>query len=270
MKFKEEFFMKKLYFEGAGCVPRGNVPNCRIRTAFHLDDGRSVYLEITGMDTCRSTAPCYRKFTNYGIIDHLHFIPGNAGDDRGEFGLDRSFAFEYTLENILQLVNYLGASFDAVEVLPDMSGYRVHGDKGAYNYGDEFQPDREMIRAREAVDAFIRQRDIERGERFPCYSLWVDKDEPAMLHYKNFRFREEFDIYPGIPADLDKLPVLDKANAVPGCFYACGSGWQQLYRTYRISEEQAEEWDLMYLDRAESSAGDFALVGSDVYRKARA
>lgn len=263
--------MKKLYFEGAGCVARGNVPNCRIRTAFHLDNGTPVYLEISGLETCGSTAPMYRRFTNYGIVDHLHYAGEcTCGDDRAAFGLDRAFAFEYTLENILALVNSFGVSFDAVEVLPDLSGYRVHADKGGYNYGDEFAPDRELIRAREAVDAFIRQREIDRGERSICYSLWVDHDEPAMLHYKNFRTGEVFDIYPGIPADLDKLPLLDKDNAVPGCFYACGSGWQQLYRTYRISEEQAEEWDLMYLDRAESSAGDFALVGSDVYRKARA
>lgn len=262
--------MKKLYFEGAGWsgadISKATVGNCRIRTAFHLDDGQPVYLEISAFEVSKYSAASCKEFRYAGTVDHFFYIC-----EDGERYTRKHFQhFEYNSDEILRLVNSLGASFDAVEVLPDLSGYRVHGDKGAYNYGDEFQPDRELIRAREAVDAFIRQRDVERGERFPCYSLWVDKDEPAMLHYKNFRFREEFDIYPGIPADLDKLPVLNKANAVPGCFYACGSGWQQLYRTYRISEEQAEAWDLMYLDRAESSAGDFALVGSDVYRKARA
>lgn len=265
--------MKKLYFEGAGWsgadISKATVGNCRIRTAFHLDDGRKIYLEIIASEVTKSSPASCSGLRYAGWVDDCHFIID--ADECGERFPRRSFApFEYDHAGILQLVNSLGASFDAVEVLPDLSGYRVHGDNGSYNYGDEFQPDRELIRARESVDAFIRQRDIERGERFPCYSLWVDKDEPAMLHYKNFRFREEFDIYPGIPADLDKLPLLDKANAVPGCFYACGSGWMQLYRTYRISEEQAEAWDLMYLDRAESSAGDFALVGSDVYRKARA
>ena len=49
---------KTLYFEGAGCAPRAYVPNCRIRTAFHLDDGRPVYLEISGMETTRCPAPC--------------------------------------------------------------------------------------------------------------------------------------------------------------------------------------------------------------------
>jgi hypothetical protein len=88
-----------------------------------------------------------------------------------------------------------------------------------------------------------------------------------MLHYKNYRSNEAFAIFPGIPADLEKLPVLQKSNAIPGCFYASAGGWQQLYRVYRISEEYATENDLMYLDRAETSFGDFALVGSDVFRK---
>lgn len=262
--------MKKLYFEGAGFsgadISKATVGNCRIRTAFHLDDGQPVYLEISAFEVSKYSAASCKAFRYAGTVDHFFHIC----EDGKRYTRKHFQHFEYNHAEILRLVNSLGASFDAVEVLPDLSGYRVHADNGGYNYGDEFQPDREMIRAREAVGAFIRQRDIERGERFPCYSLWVDKDEPAMLHYKNFRFCEEFDIYPGIPADLDKLPVLNKANAVPGCFYACGSGWQQLYRTYRISEEQAEAWDLMYLDRAESSGGDFALVGSDVYRKARA
>ena len=135
-------FIKKLYFEGAGCVPRSDIPNCRIRTAFHLDDGRAVYLEISGMETTRSTAPCYSKFTNYGIIDPLHYTTG-TGDDRADFGLDRTYAFEYTQANLLQLVNSLGASFDAVEVLHDLAGYRVHADNGVYNFGDEFTPDAE-------------------------------------------------------------------------------------------------------------------------------
>lgn len=259
--------MKKLYFEGAGCVPRADVSNCRIRTAFHLDDGRAVYLEISGLETTRSTAPCYSKFTNYGIIDHLHYIPGTS-DDRADFGLDRTYAFEYTQANLLQLVNSLGASFDAVEVLHNLAGYRVHGDNCSYNFSDDFTPDKDLITARQQVDAWIRKREIARGERSICYSLWVDHDEPTMLHYKNFRTGEAFDICPRIPKDPTQLPVLQKSNAVPGCYYAFGSnGWQQLHRVYRISEEYARENELMYLDRCETSAGDFALPGSDVFQR---
>lgn len=256
---------KTLYFEGAGCVPRGDVPNCRIRTAFHLDDGRAVYLEITGIDVGRSTAPMYRKFTNYGIIDHLHLIPGEAADDRKDFGLDRSYAFEYTLANILSLVNSLGASFDAVEVLPDLAGYRVHADHGGYHFADEFAFDRDLLAARQTIDEQIRAKEIARGEKSICYSLWVDSEDPAILHYKNFRTGENFDICVAVPNDPKKLPVLNKSNAVVG---ACYAGCGYLLKVYRITEEYAERYDLMYLDRCEvSNYGDCALGGSDVYRR---
>ena len=41
---------KTLYFEGAGCVPRGEVENCRIRAAFTNDNGEKNYLEMNGME----------------------------------------------------------------------------------------------------------------------------------------------------------------------------------------------------------------------------
>lgn len=253
--------MKKLYFEGAGCVPRADVPNCRIRTAFHLDDGRAVYLEISGMETTRSTIPCYSKFTNYGVIDHLHYANG-TGDDRADFGLDRTYAFEYTQANLLQLVNSLGASFDAIEVLPDLAGYRVHVENGGYNFGDAFVPDRQLIESRQAIDAEIRCREVERGERSICYSLWVDRDDPAILHYKNFRTGEQFDIFVAMPKDPSKLPVLHKTNAVVGGMYAgCGL----LVSVYRISDQYAEDNHLVYMERCiTSNYGDFALPGSDL------
>jgi hypothetical protein len=256
---------KTLYFEGAGCVARGNVPNCRIRTAFHLDNGTPIYLEISGMETTRCSAPMYRKFKNYGVIDHLHYANCSAGDDRQYFGLDRTYAFEYTTGNILALVNSLGASFDSVEVLPDLAGYRVHADKGGYNFGDEFQKDDELLKARETVNASIREKEIARGEKSPCYSLWVDSEDPAILHYHNCRTGEKFDICINHPNDPDKLPVLHKSNAVVGGYYA-GCGY--LLKVYRITEEYAERYNLMYLDRCEvSNYGDMALPGSDVYRR---
>jgi len=38
--------VKTLFFEGAGAVERGDVENCRIRTAFTTNDGKKVYLEL--------------------------------------------------------------------------------------------------------------------------------------------------------------------------------------------------------------------------------
>ena len=257
---------KTLYFEGAGCVARGNVPNCRIRTAFHLDNGAAVYLEISGMETTRCSAPMYRKFKNYGVVDHLHFANCRSGDDRREFGIDPCYAFEYSLENILALVNSMGASFDSVEVLPDLAGYRVHGDgRGEYNFGDRFVFDRELLEARQAIDAQIHEKEIARGEKHPCYSLWVDSEDPAILHYHNCRTGEKFDICVAPPNDPDKAPALNKSNAIIGAYYG-GCGY--LLKVYRITEEYAEKYELMYLDRCEvSSYGDIALPGSDVYRR---
>jgi hypothetical protein len=258
---------KTLYFEGAGCAPRADVPNCRIRTAFHLDDGRPVYLEISGMETTRCTAPCYKKFTNYGIIDHLHFANCTSGDDRQEFVIEPGYAFEYTMANILSLVNSLGASFDTVEVLPSLSGYRVHAEGGGYHYGDEFKLDRDLLEARQAIDSQIREKEIARGEKHPCYSLWVDSEDPAILHYRNPNTHEKFDICVAVPSDPEKAPTLHKSNAIIGAYYG-GCGY--LLKVYRITEEYAQHYQLMYLDRCEvSSYGDIALPGSDIYRNQR-
>lgn len=257
---------KTLYFEGAGCVARGDVPNCRIRTAFHLDNGTPVYLEISGMETTRCSAPMYRKFKNYGVINHLHYANCSAGDDRADFGIDRGYAFEYSLANILALVNSLGASFDAVEVLPNLAGYRVHADHCGYNFADAFTLDRDLLDARLSIDDQIREREKARGEKSICYSLWVDAADPAILHYKNYRTGEQFDICVATPNDPEKLPVLHKTNAFVGAVYACCDSSMILLRIYRISEEYAERYDLMYLDRCEVSTwGDIALPGSDVY-----
>lgn len=260
---------KTLYFEGAGCVARADVPNCRIRTAFHLDDGRAVYLEISGMETTRCSAPIYKQFTNYGVIDHCFCITGTWDNGTARHETERSgFAFEYCNAEILRFVNSLGASFDAVEVLPDLAGYRVHADHCGYNFADEFHFDPCLLEKRQRVNESIREKEIARGEKSPCYSLWVDSEDPAILHYHNCRNGEHFDICIDMPNDPEKLPVLHKTNAVVGGFYACCDSGMYLQRVYRITEEYAERYDLMYLDRCEVSTwGDIALPGSDIYRK---
>ena len=259
--------VKTLYFEGAGCVARADLPNCRIRTAFHLDNGNAVYLEVSGMETTRSTAPCYQKFTNYGVVDHCFCITGTWDDGTSLHKSARSgFAFEYCQSEILAFVNSLGASFDAIEVLPDLAGYRVHGDgRNEYNFADEFIFDEYKLEQRQQVYAGIQAREAARGETRPCFSLWVDHEDPDVLHYHNCRNGERFDICINMPNDPAKCPVLSKANAVVGGYYA-GCGY--LLKVYRISEEYAERYDLMYLERCEASNyGDFALPGSDVYRR---
>lgn len=67
--------------------------------------------------------------------------------------------------------------------------------------------------------------------------------------------------------DYSHLPILRKENAREGCAFQSAGGYQIVRRVYRLTEEQAEEWGCMYLDRVETTMGDFALPGSDVYRR---
>lgn len=73
-----------------------------------------------------------------------------------------------------------------------------------------------------------------------------------------------------VDGDYSHLPILEKDNAREGCAYKSAGGYQIVIRVYRITEEQAEEWDLMYLDRVKTTTGDFALPGSDVYHRRKA
>lgn len=149
---------RTLYFEGAGCEGTNvnDVENCRIRTAFRTDDGREFYLELTsGCENYRKyEAPpeavkkkhghdYYYTCPNMIIVDFCFEIHNGNGDcnnfrhpmERKKTGL------LYTKENILKLVNKnLGCCFDEVVVLPWLSGYRVHAEKGnkKYNLMDNF------------------------------------------------------------------------------------------------------------------------------------
>lgn len=66
-----------------------------------------------------------------------------------------------------------------------------------------------------------------------------------------------------VDGDYSHLPVLCKENAEEGAAYQFGGDVLYVKRIYRISEEYANESSLLYLDRVETSAGDFALPGSD-------
>lgn len=64
------------------------------------------------------------------------------------------------------------------------------------------------------------------------------------------------------------LPLLTKQNAKVGGIYSFGNDYIVVQRIYRLTEEEAQERDCMYLDRVTTTAGDFALTGSDIYKKA--
>ena len=97
-----------LFFEGAGWsgadISKKTIGNCRIRTAFHLDDGRGVYLEINGFGRTKSSSPVYQwKYT--GFIDSCHYTSDSyPNDDCNErrlnldilFGKYQGRSFEYS------------------------------------------------------------------------------------------------------------------------------------------------------------------------------
>ena len=204
--------MKTLYFEGAGWsgapISKATVGNCRIRTAFHLDDGRAVYLEMTGTERTKHSPSCY-KWPYTGFVSSCFYVTDeepNDDENRHSIYHKNYRAFEYTEAAILKIVNRLGASFEAVKVVPDLGGYRVFpedytrsGGAGRLNYGDEFRFDPEMTARREAVHIFIYDQELREleedrrtgakkfvhspcGRDFPNFSLWVDEKDPGMLH----------------------------------------------------------------------------------------
>ena len=155
---------KTLFFEGAGCVPRGEVANCRIRTAFTNNDGKKVYIEFISCTVTKEDHKKYRRYLSYnigenlGFCDYCHYITDDPKiDDCNESRLkcERSGTFPYTYEGILNFVNEnCNASFDEIVVLDNLAGYRVHNDSGRhntserYNFGDVFVYDEELTKKR--------------------------------------------------------------------------------------------------------------------------
>ena len=70
-----------------------------------------------------------------------------------------------------------------------------------------------------------------------------------------------------VDGDYSHLPILCKSNAVAGACYQFAGSYLVVHEVYRLAEEYAEEHELMYLDRAKTSVGDFALIGSDVHHR---
>ena len=187
--------MKTLYFEGAGWsdadISKATIGNCRIRTAFHLDDGKAVYLEINGSERTRYSSPKVYQWRYTGFVNTCHYITDDVpNDDCNKHSIiHRNYrTFAYTEAEILRFVNSLGASFDAIKVLPDLGGYRVFRDKysnhgpGCYNYGDQFQFDPELVARREAVYQHYYELEKLEGWKSPNFSLWTVEDDPGALH----------------------------------------------------------------------------------------
>lgn len=155
---------KTLYFEGAGCVPCGEVSNCRIRTAFTNREGKNVYVEFISYTVTKEDHKKYKRYLNYnvgdniGFCDFCHYITDDSEvDDCNESRLkcERNGNFYYTYDGILKFVNEnCNADFDKIVVLDNLAGYRVHSGNGKYNtserynFGDTFVYDEELTKKR--------------------------------------------------------------------------------------------------------------------------
>lgn len=183
--------MKKvLYFEGAGWADADSskatdMNNCRVRTAFTNDSGKKIYLELTSL--ILNDKERKKRFPVFniavGFIDACFYITGDHNDQNKNSIIHRNNkAIEYNRANVLKFVNSLGCSFDKVITLPDLAGYRVHADKGGYNYGDEFVYSEELTKRAEQIYKYFYELEQSEGKRHPNFSLWVDENDRARLH----------------------------------------------------------------------------------------
>lgn len=191
--------MKTLYFEGAGCewTQTGEIPNCRIRTAFNNDKGEKVYLEILGTVKTVADAKKYKRYQGYEVGEAIGFIDAcfyitedkeidDCNESRLQYEVNGNISYSY--DGILKFVNeQCGCSFDEVVILNGLSGYRVFSDKGrntieSYNYGDEFEYDAELEKKRNEIKAHYHDLEKSEGKKYPNFSLWVDADDKHLLH----------------------------------------------------------------------------------------
>lgn len=196
-----------LYFEGVGmdnpAIADDFVKNCRIRTAFHLDNKSPVYLEIVGGRLGKIEPALYTA----SVVCCYRISTDEPNDDCNRYPITKyhGTSFVYSEEEVLKVVNGLGASFDAIKVLPPLGGYRAfkehkpYSGPAGYRFGDEFEFDPEMLTRREAVydkvygiesDQLLADKAMN-GDKFvhspsgvdrPNFSLWVDENDPGLLH----------------------------------------------------------------------------------------
>lgn len=192
---------KTLFFEGAGCEDtyRGEISNCRIRTAFTNNEGRKIYLEINGYEKSQDDLKKYHRFENYevgdaiGFIDSCHYITDDPkiDDDNSQSLGKGNMTIPYSCKGILGFVNYeCNCSFDNIEVLGRLAGYRVFAETtretyntyAAYNYGDEFNYNAALEGTRKEIEKYFYDLEKSEGKQYPNCSLWVDDKDFNLLH----------------------------------------------------------------------------------------
>lgn len=185
---------KTLYFEDAGSstAKYGDLGTCRIRTAFHDETGTAWYLELEGYrmtDAQRKQNPDAPTSEFVGTATYFYEITGSHDDvNEHRHPAQHGWLIPWTAASVLGLVNnQLGCNFEAIQVLPDLAGYRVHAGQGRYNFGDAFVYDPASTARVEEIVAREEGRQRAAGERWPLVRAWRDQDDPGLLHVKHLR-----------------------------------------------------------------------------------
>lgn len=180
---------KTLYFEGAGWSKADTsiktIGNCRIRTSFINNEGKQIYLEM-GSGSIYSKKH-KKEIERYFLhIDFCFYVTGGDDDcNNSRIYFDRKDLrnnYDYSKKDILKWINKnLDCSFDIVEVLPDLGGYNVHGNK-TYNLMENYIYNLELIKKREKIEKYFYDLEKTEGKQYPNFSLWVDDKDFNLLH----------------------------------------------------------------------------------------
>lgn len=133
--------MKTLVFERAGAIldDMNDVGTGRIRTAFHTEDGKALYLELIAIRKGKYIQS-WAEWERTGFVDSCYLMEDDQiTPDYVKYAVGyENRHFEWTLDNILTYVNYyLGGNFDEVRIA-DPEEYRVFKDSSENhcNFGD--------------------------------------------------------------------------------------------------------------------------------------
>ena len=186
---------KVLYFEGAGWsgadISKRTIGNCRIRTAFINNEGRKIYLEITGYEKSTNDKkinryPEYQIGDAIGFVDYCFYIDTEEKDPCNNCrikDIEHNAKFSFTKIGITEMINKkLNCSFETIEVLPDLGGYRVHTDNRGYNMMEDYNYNPELIQKREEIEKHFDELEKSEGKQYPNFSLWVDDNDIYLLH----------------------------------------------------------------------------------------
>lgn len=164
---------KTLFFEGAGCVERGDIENCRIRTAFRNDKGAAFYLELSGFEVTKKSPAYMREYVNAGFVDYCYELLGDGfKDENARRGIEHRH-FEYSKAGILEFVNReCGCSFDRIIITDMFDGYVVHKLNGGVNFMEDFEYNpKKAMAARMAFDEIDLEIKKRLGARYSQISL---------------------------------------------------------------------------------------------------